>query len=104
MKEGRIEHIRSPSEKKWMAKIIAHPGFPSRAPENTMAVFKTALEFGVDGLELDVHLSRDGEVVVCHDERVDRTTNGRGFIKDLTWPELQKLDVGSWFHPLENSL
>ncbi len=80
-----------------MTKIIAHRGFSSRAPENTMAAFKTALEFGVDGLELDVHLSRDGEVVVCHDERVDRTTNGHGFIKDLTWPELQKLDAGSWF-------
>ncbi len=80
-----------------MTKIIAHRGFSSRAPENTMSAFKTALEFGVDGLELDVHLSRDGEVVVCHDERVDRTTDGHGFIKDLTWPELRELDAGSWF-------
>ncbi len=78
-------------------KIIAHRGFSSRAPENTMAAFATALEFGVDGLELDVHLSKDGQVVICHDEAVNRTTNGQGLIKDLTWDELQQLDAGSWF-------
>jgi glycerophosphoryl diester phosphodiesterase len=79
--------------------IIAHRGFSSRAPENTMAAFKAALAFGVDGLELDVHLSRDGEPVICHDETVDRTTDGHGLIKDYTWQELQKLDAGSWFDP-----
>lgn len=80
-------------------KIIAHRGFSSRAPENTLAAFKMALEFGVDGLELDVHLSKDSELIICHDEKVDRTTNGRGFIKDYSWQELQKFDAGSWFNP-----
>jgi glycerophosphoryl diester phosphodiesterase len=78
-------------------KIIAHRGFSSRAPENTMAAFLAAIEFGVDGLELDVHRSKDGELVVCHDERVDRTTNGKGNISDLTWEELRQLDAGGWF-------
>ncbi|HBE76559.1 MAG TPA: hypothetical protein DDW65_02070 [Firmicutes bacterium] len=78
-------------------KIIAHRGFSSRAPENTMVAFKTAIEFRVDGLELDVQLSKDGELVICHDEKIDRTTDGHGFIKDHTWPELRKFDAGSWF-------
>ncbi len=78
-------------------KLIAHRGFSSRAPENTMAAFGMAVEFGADGLEFDVHLSKDGEVVICHDERVDRTTDGQGWIKDFSWPELQRLDAGSWF-------
>jgi glycerophosphoryl diester phosphodiesterase len=80
-------------------KIIAHRGFSSRAPENTMAAFKAAMVFGVDGLELDVHLSQDGELIICHDEKVDRTTDGHGLIKDFTWQELGKLDAGSWFDP-----
>jgi glycerophosphoryl diester phosphodiesterase len=78
-------------------KIIAHRGWSGRAPENTMAAFGAALEFKVDGLELDVHRCKDGELVICHDPMVDRTTNGKGFIKDLTWEELQRLDAGSWF-------
>jgi glycerophosphoryl diester phosphodiesterase len=77
--------------------IIAHRGFSSRVPENTMAAFLAAIEFGVAGLELDVHRSKDGEIVVCHDERVDRTTNGKGNISDLTWEELRQLDAGGWF-------
>ncbi|TCL69394.1 glycerophosphoryl diester phosphodiesterase [Hydrogenispora ethanolica] len=80
-------------------KIIAHRGFSSRAPENTLAAFGMAVEFGVDGLEFDVHLSKDGEVVICHDEAVDRTTDGEGLIKDFTWEELRRLDAGSWFEP-----
>ncbi|MGD8399993.1 MAG: glycerophosphodiester phosphodiesterase [Bacillota bacterium] len=78
-------------------KIITHRGFSGRAPENTMAAFTAALEFQVDGLELDIHRSRDGELVICHDPTVDRTTNGKGYIKDLTWEELRRLDAGSWF-------
>jgi glycerophosphoryl diester phosphodiesterase len=78
-------------------KIIAHRGFSGRAPENTTAAFTAALEFQVDGLELDIHRSRDGELVICHEPTVDRTTNGKGYIKDLTWEELRRLDAGSWF-------
>lgn len=78
-------------------KIYGHRGFAGIAPENTLASFKKALEAGVDGIECDVHLSKDGYVVVCHDPTLDRTTNGTGMIKDLTWRELQALDAGSWF-------
>lgn len=77
--------------------IIAHRGASGYAPENTLASFKKAVEMGCDGIELDVHLSKDGNVIVCHDESVDRTTNGTGLIKDLNLEDLKKLDAGSWF-------
>ncbi len=78
-------------------KVVAHRGFSGKAPENTMAAFEKALKVQADGIELDVHLSRDGKLVVMHDEKVDRTTNGTGWIKDLTLAELKRLDNGSWF-------
>lgn len=69
------------------------------APENTLAAFAQARALGADGIEFDVQLSRDGQIVVIHDERVDRTTNGRGRVADLTLAELKALDAGSWFDP-----
>lgn len=78
-------------------KVFGHRGFAGTAPENTLASFRKALEAGVDGIECDVHLSRDGHVVVCHDHTLERTTNGRGMIKDFTLDELKTLDAGSWF-------
>lgn len=69
------------------------------APENTFASFELALELGADAIELDVHLSRDGEVVVLHDERLERTTNGRGLLGEQTLAELRQLEAGSWFEP-----
>lgn len=78
-------------------KIFAHRGFSGIAPENTISAFEKALAAQADGIELDVHLSRDGQLVVIHDETVDRTTNGTGWIKDLTLAELKQLDNGSWF-------
>lgn len=80
-------------------RIIAHRGWSAKAPENTMAAFRLAMEFGVDGLELDVHLTRDGHVVICHDERLDRTTDGTGLIAELTLDEIRRFDAGSWFGP-----
>lgn len=77
--------------------IIAHRGASSRAPENTIASFRKAVEFGADAIELDVHRSKDGYLIVCHDERVDRTSNGKGYIKDFTLRELKSLDAGRWF-------
>lgn len=77
--------------------IIAHRGWSARAPENTLSAFRLAMEFGVDGLELDVHMSRDGHVVVCHDERLERTTDGRGHIVEHSLEQLKQLDAGSWF-------
>ncbi|MTI71530.1 MAG: glycerophosphodiester phosphodiesterase [Firmicutes bacterium] len=78
-------------------KIIAHRGASGYAPENTIESFKKALILKSDGIELDVHLTKDKKLVVCHDEKVNRTTNGKGYIKDLNLKELKKLDAGSWF-------
>jgi len=75
-------------------KIIAHRGASAHAPENTMTAFQLALDLGIDGVELDVMLSRDGQVVVIHDDTVDRTTDGTGNVRDLTLAELKKLDAG----------
>ena len=79
--------------------ILAHRGASGTTPENTGIAFKKALELGADGIELDVHLTRDRELVVIHDEKVDRTTDGLGYIKDLTLTEIKKLDAGSYFSP-----
>ena len=80
-------------------KIIGHRGGAAGYPENTFASFKKAVEIGADGVEFDVHLTKDKKLVVIHDERVDRTTNGSGYIKDLTLRELKNLDAGSYFSP-----
>jgi glycerophosphoryl diester phosphodiesterase len=77
--------------------VIAHRGFSASAPEGTMLAFKKAREIGADGIELDVRLSKDNEIVVMHDDRVNRTTNGTGLVKDHTLAELKALDAGSWF-------
>jgi glycerophosphoryl diester phosphodiesterase len=76
---------------------IAHRGARHGAPENTMAAFRLAAEMGAGGLELDVQLCKDGEAVVIHDFTVDRTTDGRGQVKDFTLTELQSLDAGGWY-------
>lgn len=77
--------------------IFAHRGFSSQAPENTIPAFLKAVEFGADGIELDVQLSADGEIVVFHDSILDRTTNGNGKVSDYFLTSLKKLDAGSWF-------
>lgn len=76
---------------------IAHRGFSGKYPENTMIAFKKAVEIGSDGIETDVHMTKDGAIVICHDEKLDRTTNGQGFIKDFTYDEIKKLDAGLKF-------
>lgn len=75
-------------------RVFAHRGYSGRYPENTMLAFKKAAEAGADGIELDVQLTKDGRVVVIHDEKVDRTTDGTGMVKDYTLEELQKLNAG----------
>jgi glycerophosphoryl diester phosphodiesterase len=77
-----------------MTLIFAHRGYSSLYPENTMLAFREAEKVGSDGIELDVQLTKDGEVVVIHDEKVNRTTNGTGFVKDLSYQEIRKLDAG----------
>lgn len=78
-----------------MAQIFAHRGSSGTHPENTMASFIEAERVNADGIELDVQMTRDGHLVVIHDERVDRTTNGRGWVKDLTLKEIKRLHVRS---------
>lgn len=70
-------------------KIIAHRGYSEKFPENTMLAFKKAEEYGAHGIELDVHLTKDHQLVVCHDETIDRTSNGKGYLKDMTLEEIQ---------------
>lgn len=77
--------------------IIAHRGASAHAPENTLAAFELALRQGADAVELDAKLTADGQVVVFHDQTVDRTTGGKGRVKDLSLAELRKLDAGSHF-------
>lgn len=83
-----------------MCKIFAHRGYSGKYPENTMIAFKKALECGVDGIELDVQLTKDGEVVIIHDETIDRTTTGKGFVVDYTYEELEKFDASFKFKDL----
>ena len=74
-------------------KVYAHRGYSGRYPENTMLAFKEAGKLGVDGIELDVQLTKDGEVVVIHDEKIDRTTDGTGYVRDYTLQELKKFNA-----------
>ena len=76
---------------------IAHRGFSGLYPENTLLAFTKALELGVDAIELDVQLSRDGEVMIFHDEDLQRTTGKKGWLKDLTREELRQLDASGEF-------
>lgn len=77
--------------------VIGHRGASGEAPENTLAAFALALEQGAEGIELDVQITKDGEIVVCHDLTLDRTTNGSGLICEHNWEELNSLDAGIWF-------
>jgi glycerophosphoryl diester phosphodiesterase len=76
--------------------IIAHRGASAAAPENTLAAFNLAVALNADAVELDVKLSKDGVPVVMHDATVDRTTDGKGRVSDLTLADLKALDAGSW--------
>jgi glycerophosphoryl diester phosphodiesterase len=74
-----------------------HRGAPETAPENTLPAFAQAIQLGAHGVELDVMLSKDGEIVVIHDFTLEKTTTGSGLVKDYTLAELKQLDAGSWF-------
>lgn len=77
---------------------IAHRGASNIAPENTLAAFNKAIEIGVDAIELDVHGTADGEVVVIHDPSLDRTTNLRGPVNQTTLETIKQADAGRWFN------
>lgn len=92
---GKIDQ----SLKGYEFEVIAHKGASGTAPENTLVAFKKAIDLGVDMIEIDVRHTKDGEIVVIHDETLDRTTNGRGLVHDYTLAEIKELDAGSWFDP-----
>ncbi|OQB40048.1 MAG: Glycerophosphoryl diester phosphodiesterase [Candidatus Latescibacteria bacterium ADurb.Bin168] len=75
--------------------VIAHRGFSGEYPENTMAAFRAAVALGVDAIEIDVHLSRDGHVVIMHDAKLDRTTDATGALAEHTLEEIKRVDAGS---------
>ena len=77
-------------------RAVAHRGYPAKYPENTMTSYRAAYELGFMILELDVHLSEDGVPVLMHDPTVDRTTNGKGWVKDYTLAKLKQLKVGGY--------
>ena len=79
------------------ALVFAHRGASAYAPMNTLPAFELAAAQGADGIELDVHLTRDGHVVVIHDFTVDSTTNSRGRVAEMALAEIRQLDAGSWF-------
>lgn len=81
-----------------MTLVFAHRGFSGKYPENTMLAFRKAVEAGCDGIELDVHFTKDKELVIIHDEEIDRTCiNGTGFVCDYTLEELKQFDVSFKF-------
>lgn len=77
--------------------VFGHRGASGHAPENTLAAFDLGIRQGCDGFEFDAQLTKDGVVVIHHDWSVDRTTNGSGEIRDLTYDEIRTLDAGRWF-------
>ena len=79
--------------------LFGHRGARGLAPENTFPAFDLALQHKMDGVELDVHESADGELIVMHDETVDRTTNGKGYIKEMNLNQIKNLDAGIKFSP-----
>ena len=100
MQSGQKAAARSIfAEEKSSPLVIAHRGGGGLIPENTLEAFEYSARMGVDVLELDVHQTADGALVVMHDSTVDRTTDGRGQIRDLTLAALKKLDAGFRFTP-----
>ena len=79
--------------------VIGHRGASGHAPENTMASFRRAVELGATFIETDLRLSHDARFVAMHDATLDRTSNGRGLVRDFTLAQLRELDAGSWYGP-----
>ena len=77
-------------------KLAAHRGYSAKFPENTMLAMREAVKLDIDMLEIDLHMTRDGEIILMHDHLVDRTSNGSGLIREKTFAEMRALDVGAW--------
>ena len=91
--------MAAPNEHAHRVDTVAHRGASGYAPENTMAAFRKAVKMKADYIEIDVQVTKDGQMVVIHDNTVDRTTDGTGKVKDLTFEEIRELDAGSYFDP-----
>lgn len=83
--------------------VIGHRGASAYAPEHTIASYQLAEKMGADYIEIDLQMTADGQLVAMHDEKVDRTTNGSGFVKDYSLKNLEKLDAGSWFNDVNRN-
>ncbi|MEI2665187.1 glycerophosphodiester phosphodiesterase [Rossellomorea sp. LJF3] len=81
--------------------VIAHQGGKHLAPGNTVEAFQNAVDLGADVIETDIHITKDGHLVTIHDPTVDATTDGRGYVKDYTLKELQRLDAAYYFQDLK---
>lgn len=92
---GKLKDRDSKSNRLWN---IAHRGASGHAPEHTMPAYRLGKEMNGDFIEIDLQMTKDGVLIVMHDEKIDRTTNGSGYVKDLTLAEIKKLDAGSWFN------
>lgn len=92
LRKGAAQEFRTD----WPANF-AHRGDSARAPENTLESFRKAVEAGAGGLELDAHMTRDGRIVVIHDDTLDRTTDGTGYVRNKTLAEIERLDAGYRF-------
>lgn len=79
-------------------KVISHRGANRRAPQNTIPAFEHSIKIGVDGFETDIHLTKDGVPVVCHNYTIDETSTGKGEIRNMNLEELRQYDFGSYFH------
>ena len=102
MSDAPVTAVARPTEHPWLARRVvsyAHQGGAWEAPSSTLYAIRRALELGVSGIELDVHATADRRLVVCHDDTVDRTTDGHGPIHSLTLDELRALDNAHWFVP-----
>ena len=86
-----------------MTVIVAHRGASAQAPENTMEAFRLAVELGADAIELDVHLTDDGQLAVIHDETLDRTTDRGGPVASLTMDDIRAADAGANFHRADDA-
>ncbi|MDA1191743.1 MAG: glycerophosphodiester phosphodiesterase family protein, partial [Candidatus Poribacteria bacterium] len=75
--------------------VVGHRGNAAEAPENTLAGFESAIALGVDMFEIDVQFTRDGKIVLVHNDTVDETTNGSGRVSDLTFEDVRRLDAGA---------
>jgi len=78
---------------------VAHRGHSIAYPENTLEAYRKAIELGVEMIECDINITRDGKLVMMHDKSLDRTTNGTGLVNSVTWDEIQRLDAGTKFNP-----